>query len=866
MRIGRSTNPSRSIQPNVWPPILTTRAVESRIPWRRVLMLVAMLASPVVADHLLLQVEDFKGPWRRQTNIRGYLGSGFCTSNANPKVAASTMTRTVTIQEAGQHAVWVRAYTSDNSRRALQVKVGDRLLAKTHTGSRRQWSWQRAGEVDLSVGEVTVVVRDADDGFESADAVLLTDKKDFDPQAELRRWHVYPDEVPDEANALRFVIDACTTALRERRPPASKQDWQAARTTIRKQLARGLGLDPMPPKTPLNARITGRAERDAYRIENVVFESRPRFYVTANVYVPKAVKRPAPAIVVVPGHAMEDGKNYPLYQMAQLGLVRQGFIVLAYDPIGQGERRLPGFGHNLGYGSLLVGQTNEGMIVWDTIRAVDYLVSRDDVDASRIGLAGNSGGGENTFYAMPFDERFQAGTSFCFVCSYDQFLRYGGSHCICNHLPGIVQQMEEFDIIGLNVPRAFLFGNGAKDRIFPIKGTRDTLRRARQIYALFDAADRVALVEAPLGHGWSKPLREACYGWMNRWLQGRGDGSPVAEGEYKHEDPKSPDVLCFKDAKMPADAETIVTLNRQRADRFRRAYATPPDSIKAWRDRAERWREDVWRCYGGKPPETTPTARRVETFSWQGHKVETLAVTTEPEMEVAAVLIRPAHAAARCPVVVYLDEKDKGRARSDPRVAALLKAGSAVFALDPRGLGETVVHENHLTSDTVCLGRHIFAQRVWDVIQTARYLASRQDVDAKRIGCLGQGTGGLLGVFAAALGAPFERVVADGALASYRYFLEDAQPQPIWLAVPRLLEVIDVAQAIALAAPTPMLVANAVGYARRPLSTEKVQQELSFAREVYRLSDAPRHLTVVASESKAIGSTVTAFLGASKER
>ena len=129
-----------------------------------------------------------------------------------------------------------------------------------------------------------------------------------------------------------------------------------------------------------------------------------------------------------------------------------------------------------------------------------------------------------------------------------------------------------------------------------------------------------------------------------------------------------------------------------------------------------------------------------------------------------------------------------------------------------------------------------------------------------------EGAGGLLGVFAAGLGAPFECVVADGAMVSYRYFLEGAQPQPIWLAVPRLLEVIDVSQAVALAAPTPMLVANAVGYARRPLSTEKAQQELSFARDVYRLSDAPHHLTVVAGESKAIGPTVTAFLGASKER
>src|SRR5690606_25993246 len=105
--------------------------------------------------------------------------------------------------------------------------------------------------------------------------------------------------------------------------------------------------------------------------------------VTANLYLPKAATYPAPAVVVAAGHAMEHGKNHDLYQLGQLSLVKQGMIVLAFDPIGQGERRLPGFGHDLGYGSLLTGQTNEGHIVWDAIRSVDYLLTREEVDPAR---------------------------------------------------------------------------------------------------------------------------------------------------------------------------------------------------------------------------------------------------------------------------------------------------------------------------------------------------------------------------------------------------------------------------------------------------------------------------------------------------
>ena len=151
--------------------------------------------------------------------------------------------------------------------------------------------------------------------------------------AEDRQWWVYGGEVPQKANAIRFNIEACCEWLKKRTDPETRDEWDARRKGIQKALAQALGLDPLPPRTPLNARTTGKAVRDGYRIENVVFESRPKFYVTANVYIPADVKLPAPAVVVVPGHAMKEGKNYPLYQMAELGLVRQGFIVLAYDPL-----------------------------------------------------------------------------------------------------------------------------------------------------------------------------------------------------------------------------------------------------------------------------------------------------------------------------------------------------------------------------------------------------------------------------------------------------------------------------------------------------------------------------------------------------
>jgi cephalosporin-C deacetylase-like acetyl esterase len=774
-------------------------------------LLVFLGSLPLYGERLLLQVEDFDGPWKRQTNITGYLGTGFCTSNATPKTAATVMQKTVPLQRAGHYLVWVRAYTSENSPRAIQVEVNGKRLSVTHKDKRRGWSWQRAGEVDMAAGEVRVAVRDAGTGFESADAVLLTDRQDDDPGTDDRQWSVYPQGVPDQASALRFNIDACVALAQARKVPVSKQEWESRRGALEKGLAAAMGLEPRPPATPLNAHITGRAERDGYTVENVVFESRPHFYVTANVYVPKDGPRPLPAVVVTAGHSMREGKNYDAYRTAQLALVRQGFLVLAHDPVGQGERMLPGNSHPVGYPALLVGQTNEGMIVWDTIRALDYLLTRPDVDPKRIGLTGNSGGGENTFYTLPLEPRFAAGASCCFVCSYEAWIKDGGNHCICNHLPGINRLMEEFEIIGLCTPRAFLACNGAKDPIFPIDGTRSTIERAKQLYRLYDAEDRLALTEAPLPHGWSPPLREASVGWLCRWLKGQGDGSPIAEPKLDVEDWKSKDLQCLKNGQMPADAKSYVTLIREEAERLIASYPSAPSEKAAWATWASSLRRRLWDTLGGEPSNLQPTASSRGEFTWEGHRVERLAIQTEPTLEVPALFLRPATASGPTPVVLLLDDDGKEAVRNSTVAKGLLKQGVSILALDVRALGEVTVPDNHCASDAVVLGRPLLAQQAWDVICAARYLAGRADVKREQIALYGKGNVGLITLVAGALCDGIHGIAIDGSLGSLLHTIADPLPSPMWVYAPNLLKVADVPQLLALCAPRPLLWTNPTG-------------------------------------------------------
>jgi len=763
------------------------------------------LVTASAGEPIYVQAEDLAGNWREQTNITGFDGRGFCTSNANPKRAEKPLTGSVDIPHAGTYVLWSRGYASPRGRRAFQVKVGDQLFPPQHDGNRRGWFWRRCGKATLSAGAHRLEVIDANVGHESADVLCFTDDEEFRPMTDAELWSAFPGEgLAPEANALQFNIRLGCERAAARTMPADKAEWDARRPELKAKLQAALGLDPWPERTPLNPRITGSAERDYYRVENIIFESRPDFLVTANLFLPLGAKGPLPAIVVVPGHAMVEGKNYEPYLTAQLGLVRQGFAVLAYDPIGQGERKRPGFDHPLGYGSLLVGRTNEGYIVWDTIRAIDYLCTRPEIDAGKIGLTGNSGGGENTFYTTPLDDRIQAAASFCFTCSYEAWLRDGGNHCICNHMPGLTSTMEQFEIIGLNAPRPYLAGNGAKDPIFPIKGTRETLEKAKGIYGFYGAADAVRGVEGSEGHGWSLPLREATYGWFAKHFQARGDGSPIAEAKDlavpKFDDPV---FQCIKpDTAWPETAKTMVDLNRAEAARLIAAQPTQRAQL------AQR----LAAVLGSDPAAFTAVGKVTTTLTWEGCQVEPLTIETEPGLSIAATLVTPGNALSG-KVVVLITAGDRRQAATAGLGKELLKAGLSLLVVNPRGVGEQLSPENHLVSDTVMIGRPLFAQMVWDIRQSVAWLRQQGN---KQIALHGEGPCGLLAVCAASQ-TPVQAVATDKLPHSFAVGLANRNAYPLWFYVANMLKAVDVPQAIALA-NAPVLVQNPVGDGKQPLS------------------------------------------------
>ncbi|MBM3211835.1 hypothetical protein FJZ33_06440, partial [Candidatus Poribacteria bacterium] len=205
-----------------------------------------------------------------------------------------------------------------------------------------------------------------------------------------------------------------------------------------------LAFSPIPRKTPLKPKITGVIQRQNYRIEKVVFESRPKCFVTANLYIPDNLEKPAPGVIAPCGHS-EDGKASAIYQGFCQRLVRSGFVVLIYDPFNQGERDQYALlserdsvksccpAHNMmGKQLELLGEFFGMWRVWDGIRALDYLLTRKEVDPSQIGLTGNSGGGTLTTWLWAVEERFTMAAPGCFVTTF--------LHNLENELPADCEQ------------------------------------------------------------------------------------------------------------------------------------------------------------------------------------------------------------------------------------------------------------------------------------------------------------------------------------------------------------------------------------------------------------------------------------------
>jgi dienelactone hydrolase len=600
---------------------------------------------------------------------------------------------------------------------------------------------------------------------------------------------VLPAKIDDQPTGLmmpRYTKTKMREALARRKTTYEQlktpEQIRAYQKRMRAAFIKQLGG--LPERTPLNARVVGKIERDGYRIEKVIYESQPGLYVTALLYLPEA-KPPYPGVLVPCGHT-KNGKAG--YQEICILLARNGMAALCYDPLEQGERfqiidksgrtKVSSVNaHNyIDVGSIPLGRDAATFFVWDGLRSLDYLVSRPEIDAKRIGCTGNSGGGTLTSYLMALDDRIVCAAPSCYLTDIGRLMDTIGPQDGEQHLCGqLAAGMNHADFIHMRAPRPTLMCTATHD-FFDIGGSWETFREAKRLYTRLGLAERVDLVETDEKHGFTTRLRVGAVRWMRRWLMDKHD--PITE-------PKA-DLLSDEEAwctpkgrVMWLDgARTTFEVDGEyeaRLAKKRRAFwkSAPREEAMA----------AVRHATGIRPlaelPE--PKVKQVGRFERQGYHIERLVFEPEPGIWLPALYFAPDD--AKGTACLYLDQRGKAAAVASGQIGKLVKAGRPVLAVDLRGVGETVYAAPTRRKDYAkymgqgwaevtlahMLGTSYLKMRAEDVLMVARYLAERQSSDGRRpVEIIATGVLGPPALHAAALEPElFDTLTLRGVLVSW---------------------------------------------------------------------------------------------------
>lgn len=554
------------------------------------------------------------------------------------------------------------------------------------------------------------------------------------------------------------------------------------RDEVRRKLRRCFGR--LPRRTPLNARITGKVEREHYTIEKVIYESRPNYLVTANLYLPKKGNGRMPAVLGACGHSW-NGKAYAAYQEFSRNLARQGYVVLIYDPPAQGERtEYPdsegspriGFGvhsHNVaGNQMTLCGRNFALWEAWDGVRGLDYLLSRPEVDAERIGVTGSSGGGTQTTNLNALDDRFTMAAPSCFVTCYRYNLEGEEPTDAEQILPGALSaELDMADFFLAQIPRPTLLVGELND-FFDVRGLRETYEELRRLYAIVGAEKNIELYVGPGPHGYDKEAREAMYRFFNK--HAGVDASPL-----------EPDQPVEKDEVLQVTPEGQVHLmNSRRAFDF---------TQRAARQLAERRKAVAGEAlvrqiveHLGLPERSGPPHYRVMRGNviWNKPRVVNYGFAVETEPGIQALL----HAIVKTGPLYYFPEGE-GATLYVPHRSALKEVilglapedpdGPALFALDVRGMGQLTArtckdsgddffhyyHSDYMYANYgLMLNESYGGRRVHDLL---RGLDLFQAHGYRGVHLVGRGMGAITATFAAAVHPLVEQVTLHNALLSY---------------------------------------------------------------------------------------------------
>lgn len=569
---------------------------------------------------------------------------------------------------------------------------------------------------------------------------------------------------------------------------------------------------------PVHGKITGELKADGYRVEKILIEDRPSFHITANLYLPPG-KGPHPAVLIPCGHS-HNGKAAGHYQRAAILFAKNGMAALCYDPLGQGERYqiidraqeqeyFSGLGKRklavphpavqylctvehtvMGLGSILLGSNTAHLRVRDGMRCIDYLQSRDDILANKIGCTGNSGGGTLTSYLMAVDDRIAAAAPGCYLTTFRKLIETKGVQDAEQNIFGqIAFGLDQPDFVMMRAPRPTLVLAAIRDATFDIDGTWDLFRQSKTFYTRLGFAERVDMVAADAPHGYYIQQREAAARFMHRWLIGedkvireRGEWpDPLTDEQnyaLKEGDWTQEELYCTPQGQvLLMDGEESVFqgfLSRETAIR--------PGRSAKWSamDYAQQ-KETIRGVIGAELP-GTPESESVGTVSRPGYVMEKIVLRPQADIRLPALFIRPEEKSGKA--ILYLHDKGSAEdAAPGGPIEQLVAEGNQVLAVDLRGLGETK-HEDssrnwakgvfgpNLQSFFLAYlnGQSFVGMRTEDILSSASFLI--EETGVKKIDLIAKGEAAIPALHASAVNpAVFSSTSLTGEFQVWQDFL-----------------------------------------------------------------------------------------------
>lgn len=696
-------------------------------------------------------------------------------------------------------------------------------------------------------------------------AFVANAQEEFDGLRGTHKWI----RLSDAPNSLYHHLSAQAFDLLEKRDREitqlkSLQDWQGRQEETRKILMDIVG--PFPEKTPLNARTTKVLKKDGYTIENVIYESQPGFHVTASLFIPDGLKRKAKAPVVIycSGHS---SSGYKSGQSRFLNLVNKGFVVFAFDPIGQGERiqflnpekdgskfRWPSYEHSYaGAPVFMTGNSLAQYMIWDGIRAVDYLITRKEVDPDRIGITGSSGGGTQSTLIATFDERIKAVAPSNYITNLRMLLGSMGPQCAEQNLfHGIERGIDMADLLAVRAPKPAMLIATTRD-MFPIQGSIETAQEVSRLYEAYGKGENFSIVTDDAPHSFTSKNLESMHAFFQKHLNNPGD-----PGNKDFERLGKDDLQVTETGQLATSVkgETVFSLNLKEAEKLHQ-------SLQMSRKKGLEYIPDMLDKAKRLSGYRNPVGESVFVFAGRiqrdGYTVEKYLIDGEGDYVIPYILMEPEKTSNKA--LIYLNPEGKA---ADSQVGGemewFVRNGFTVLAPDMIGIGEmgpgefkgdsyidSVSYNVWFTS--MLIGRSIVGVRAGDVVRLARLLKTNDAI------------GEIYGVAKREMApvllhaAAFDDVIAHVALiapyASYRSIImaRDYHPEFVHSTVAGSVGVYDLPDLAASLAPGNLMMVGITDGAGEKRDTAIIAEEVEVIKAAYAARNAAGRLFILPETS-----------------